>query len=127
MSVSVVVVRALLEAAERADVDASALLSSAHFDRARLEQADGRIPQAEYDALVERALDVTGDDALGLRMGGLTRSLESSLGVQVVLQARSMRDRSAIERALPRCGASHVPNVSTSALSETSGHVASTR
>jgi AraC-like DNA-binding protein len=92
MSVSVVVVRALLEAAERADVDAGALLSSAHFDRARLEQADGRIPQAEYDALVERALDVTGDPALGLRMGGLTRSLESSLGAQVVLQARSMRE-----------------------------------
>ena len=92
MSVSVVVVRGLLEAANRADVDASTFLSAAQFDRQRLEQADGRIPQAEYDALVELALELTGDPALGLHMGGHTRSLESSLGAQVALQARSMRE-----------------------------------
>jgi AraC-like DNA-binding protein len=92
MSVSVVVVRGLLEAAARAHVDSGALLSAACWDPARLDQVEARIPQAEYEALVELALDLTGDPALGLHMGGAARALESILAAQVVLRAKSLRE-----------------------------------
>ena len=90
MSVSVLVVRALLEVVEGASIDPRELLSVANFDPARLDQIDGRIEQSEYDSLIERALDLTGDPSLGLRMGE-SRTLQRCLPGQVVLQAVSMR------------------------------------
>src|SRR5262249_49315265 len=45
-----------------------------------------------YDSLVERALDFTGDPALGLRVGARAKSLLSSLPAHLVLQAASLRD-----------------------------------
>lgn len=109
MSVSVVVVRGLLEAAGRADVDASALLSAAGFDPGRIEQAEGRVSQAEYDALVELALDLTGDPALGLHMGSAARALESSLAAQVVLQAKSLRDSMKLAAQFHRLHTDEIP------------------
>jgi AraC-like DNA-binding protein len=92
MSVSVVVVRGLLEAVEAARVDRSELLAAVQFDPERLSDVDGRVPQAEYDALVERALDLTGDPSLGLRMGFATTSFPLSLNAQLIFQATSLRE-----------------------------------
>jgi AraC-like DNA-binding protein len=46
--------------------------------------------QGEFDLLVERALNLTGDPCLGLRMGA-AQTLQRCLAGQVVLQAVSMR------------------------------------
>jgi AraC-like DNA-binding protein len=92
MSVSVVVVRGLLEAVEAARMDRNEFLAAVRFDPARLEDVDGRVPQAEYDALVERALDLTGDPSLGLRMGFGTTSFPLSVHAQLIIQANSMRE-----------------------------------
>jgi AraC-like DNA-binding protein len=92
MSISVVVLRALVEAVAGTGQDTRKFLGEAGFDPRRLDDVDGRIPQAEYDFLVERALDFTGDPALGLRMGAKAWSLTHSLPVHVVFQAGSIRE-----------------------------------
>jgi AraC-like DNA-binding protein len=92
MSVSILVARALVEAVEGAHFDVSEFLAAARFDPKRLEEVDGRLQQTEYDSLVERALDFTGDGALGLRMGVAAKSLSYSLPVHVVFQAPSLRE-----------------------------------
>ena len=68
MSVSVTLVRAVLEEIARVGIDPERLLAEVEFDRALIEDAGARIPEARYDALHQRALDLTGDPALGLHM-----------------------------------------------------------
>lgn len=92
MSVSAVVVRALVEAVEGASPGGSKFLKAAGFDPARLANPDERLEQAEYDALVERALDFASDPGLGLRMGIETTSLTYSLPANLVFQAPSLRE-----------------------------------
>ena len=92
MSVSIVVVRALVEAVETARHDGREFLTAAGFDPRRLEETDGRLEQSEYDSLVEHALRSTGDPALGLRMVQSTTSLAYSLVGHLVLQASTMRE-----------------------------------
>ncbi|HEX4338856.1 MAG TPA: AraC family transcriptional regulator ligand-binding domain-containing protein [Polyangiaceae bacterium] len=84
--------RAVVEAVEDAHLDSGAFLAALRFDPERLEKVDGRIEQAEYDALVERTLALTSEPALGLRMGVGARSLEYSLHAHLVLHANSMRE-----------------------------------
>jgi AraC-like DNA-binding protein len=68
MAVSILLARALVEAVEAANVDRHDFLTSARFDPERLDQVDGRMDLAEWDALIGRALDATGDPALALHM-----------------------------------------------------------
>jgi AraC-like DNA-binding protein len=92
MSVSTVVVRALVEAVEGSGLGGSKFLKDAGFDATRLANPNERLEQAEYDTLVERALDFTGDPALGLRMALATKSLTYSLPGHLVFQAASFRE-----------------------------------
>src|SRR5262245_34701777 len=92
MSVPTFVVKALLEAAEEARPGGKAFVLAAGFEPARLESVDERLSQDEYDVLVARALDFTGDPALGLRVGAGAKSLISSLPANLVLQAASLRE-----------------------------------
>lgn len=92
MSVSIVVVRALVEAVEGANLEGREFLAGAGFDARRLEDIDGRIEQAEYESLVDHAVRATGVVSLGLRMALDTRSLAYSLVGHLVLQATCLRE-----------------------------------
>jgi AraC-like DNA-binding protein len=73
MSVSITLVRALVEEVVRAGADPDAYLAAAGFDRALLDEPSARVDVAVYDRLDELALDLTGDPALGLHMAERAR------------------------------------------------------
>jgi AraC-like DNA-binding protein len=65
-TVSVRVVRGLIETVEHAGLSSSALLRAAQFDPAVFDSADARLPRAVVYRLCELAIELTGDPALGL-------------------------------------------------------------
>lgn len=69
MSVSISLVRTLIEAVERAGVSAEDFIAASKLERASIEDASTRIDLPAYDALQELALDMTKNPALGLHMG----------------------------------------------------------
>lgn len=69
MSVSILMVRTLVEAVERAGVHRDRLLTAAGIDAAQLDDSSIRLSLAEYDRVQLAALAVSGDEALGLRIG----------------------------------------------------------
>src|SRR5438552_10158976 len=68
MSVSVSLVRSLVEEIVRAGADPDAFLAAGGVTRALLDDSDARVPLPCYDRLQELAIDTTGDPALGLHM-----------------------------------------------------------
>jgi AraC-like DNA-binding protein len=64
--VSMVVLRALIDVVEKAGVDRAELLRAAGLDAESLKAADVRVPLGDVYRVCELALDLTGDDALGL-------------------------------------------------------------
>ncbi len=92
MALSILLARALVEAVEAASVERQELLASAGFDPRRLDVVDGRMELAEYDSLLEHALDLTGDPALGLHMGGASTSSTYNLAAHLVAHASSLRE-----------------------------------
>src|SRR5215471_2116207 len=91
MFVSILVVRGLLEAIEQSGVTREHYLASSGFDPKRLESGDGRISLAEYDALHELALDLTGDEAFGLRIGEVANVTTYNLYAHLVAHASTLR------------------------------------
>jgi AraC-like DNA-binding protein len=69
MSLSIMLLYALIEAVEPAGVARDDLLRAAQIDPGRLDDIDGRLDGDEYDRVQTAALDLTGDEALGLHMG----------------------------------------------------------
>jgi len=69
MSLSIMLLHALIEAVEPAGVARDDLLRAAQIDPRRLDHIDGRLDHDEYDRAQTAALDLTGDEALGLHMG----------------------------------------------------------
>jgi AraC-like DNA-binding protein len=69
MSVSIVLVRVLADAVEAAGVDRERWFAAARFDARRLEDTNGRVEHEEYGRLQAVALELSGDPALGLRLG----------------------------------------------------------
>lgn len=69
MSISISLVRTLLEAVERAGVSTDTFLRASGFDATLLDDPNARVDLPRYDRLQELALDMTGDEALGLHMG----------------------------------------------------------
>lgn len=82
-SVSMRVLRGLIEAVEHAGVSQAALLEGADIEAEEIETADASLPCSELYSLIERALDLTDDPALGLhwaeRLSGKTFSPVSYL------------------------------------------------
>jgi AraC-like DNA-binding protein len=68
MSVSVTLVRTLVEEIARAGVDPRRYLDAAALDLTLLEDPNARIEGPQYDRLQELALELTGDPALGVHM-----------------------------------------------------------
>lgn len=69
MSVSVTLVRALVEEVARSGRDSDAFLRAAEIERELLADFDARLPFSRYDYAQKLALDWTGDPALGLHIG----------------------------------------------------------
>lgn len=69
MSISISLVRTLIEAVEQAGVNRDVFVEAGQLDRALLDDPNARLELPAYDRLQELALDLTGDPALGLHMG----------------------------------------------------------
>jgi AraC-like DNA-binding protein len=69
MSFSIMLLHALIEAVEPAGVPRADLLRAAGIETRRLDDIDGRLEGEEIDRAQSAALDLTGDEALGLHMG----------------------------------------------------------
>jgi AraC-like DNA-binding protein len=73
-SASIVLVRVLVDAVERVGSSRDELLRGAHFDASHLEDASVRVPLDEFENLQARAVALTRDEALGLRMAEQSES-----------------------------------------------------
>ena len=65
-SVSVLVVRGLVQAVDHAGVPSSDFLRAVGWDTVRVRSVDARVPLSEVFRICDLALDVTNDEALGL-------------------------------------------------------------
>ncbi|HEX3597697.1 MAG TPA: AraC family transcriptional regulator ligand-binding domain-containing protein [Polyangiaceae bacterium] len=91
MAVSILVVRGLLEALEHVNIPRERFFEAAGLDPTKLEEADGRISLAEYDAYHELALDMTGDEAFGLHLGEMAQAATYNLLAHLVVHAATLR------------------------------------
>lgn len=91
MALSILLVRALVEGVEKVGVPREKFLAAAGYDAARLEGGDTRISVEEHDRLVELAIEVTGDRALGLHMAEGADTTTYSLVAHLIAYAKTMR------------------------------------
>lgn len=91
MAVSILLLRATVETALRKGVEREALFRAARLDPRVLEDPEGRIALADYDALHEVVIDLTGDPAFGLHLGETTSSRTHSVA-HLVEHAATLRD-----------------------------------
>ena len=91
VTISILLVRGLVEFLEHAEISRQRFLGAAAFDPMRLEDANARIQVDEYDRLVETALDLSGDDALGLHMGEFASTTTYGVAANVVAHASTLR------------------------------------
>jgi AraC-like DNA-binding protein len=75
MQVSILMVRALVGAIERAGASRDRFLSAAGIDQRSIDDGDVRLPVGAYLRVIDAALEVSGDPALGLHMGEQARSV----------------------------------------------------
>jgi AraC-like DNA-binding protein len=92
MTVSSVLVRALVEVTERAGVHREALLQGTGIDARRLEHAIDRFDLQDFDRLQVRALELTGDEALGLHLAERASEASFDLVAHLVAHAPTLRD-----------------------------------
>lgn len=91
MGTSVLFVHALIEALERSGVTRERFLQAAPIDPAMLEGTEGRLKTATFDAVLETALSLTGDDAFGLRMADMVNPGTYNLSMHLTAHASTMR------------------------------------
>jgi AraC-like DNA-binding protein len=89
---SIVLVRVLVDAVERTGIDRNELLRGARFDPAMLEDAATRVDFEAYEELRARAVALTHDDALGLRMAQQATEASFDLLAPLVSHAPTMRE-----------------------------------
>jgi AraC-like DNA-binding protein len=92
MGTSVLFVHALAEALERSGVPRERFLQAAPIDSAKLEGPDARLTLASFDALLELALSLSGDEAFGLHMGDAVNPGNYNLTVHLVAHASTLRE-----------------------------------
>lgn len=71
MSISVTLIRTLLDYIGHRGLDTQRYLQQSGFDASLLDNPNNRIELAEYDRLQELAIEFTGDEAMGLHMGDI--------------------------------------------------------
>jgi AraC-like DNA-binding protein len=89
---SVLFVHALIAALEHTGVSRERFLEAALVDRAILDRPDGRLSLAAFDGLLELALELTGDEAFGLRMGDMVNPGTYNLSMHLSAHASTMRE-----------------------------------
>lgn len=94
--VSTFIVRALVEVVERAGVTRAALMAAAQLDVARLDDILGGFAFVEFVTLEERALDLTGDDGLGLRLAEQSTEAAFDIVAHLATHAPTLRDAIAL-------------------------------
>ena len=92
MTVSSVLVRALVEVTERAGVDREALLKGTAIDPRRLGHAIDRFDLRDFEGLQVRALELTGDEALGLHLAERASEASFDLVAHLVAHAPTLRE-----------------------------------
>ena len=92
MSVSTILVRVLADAVEHAGVPADDFLRAQDVDLARLSEADGRFGSLEFALLQVRAMELTGDAALGLHIAERTHDSAFDLVGHLVSHAPTLRE-----------------------------------
>ena len=101
MSVSTVLVRVLVDGAERAGIGRGELLHGLPIDPALLAEVDGRVLLDAFAALQVRVMDLTRDEAFGLHVA--ERSTEGAFDLMAHLIAHAPTLREAFEL----CGQFH--------------------
>jgi AraC-like DNA-binding protein len=96
MSVSIILVRVLLDAVERAGVDRGEILRGVGVDPAWLGETGRRFDLADFAAMESRALDLTGDDALGLHMAERVPEAAYDVIAHLVAHAPTLREAFAL-------------------------------
>jgi AraC-like DNA-binding protein len=91
MALSILVVRGLVEGVEQAGTPRPRFLAAAGYDAAWLGEGETRLSVEEYDRLVELAIEITGDQALGLHMAEAANATTYSLVAHLITYAATMR------------------------------------
>jgi len=92
MTVTALLVRTVVEALDRAGASREELFAQARIEPSRLDRVDERFEMAEFAALQERAIALTGDPALGLHMGEQTSESALDSIAYLVGHAPTLRD-----------------------------------
>ena len=92
MSVSGILVRALVEVSERAGVSPAALLEGTAVDARRLNNPIERFDSDDFERLQIRALELTRDEALGLHMAERASEAAFDLVAHLVAHAPTLRE-----------------------------------
>lgn len=92
MGVSIVLARGLAEAVDKAGFDRASLLDAACIDPSLLDDVERRLDVEQYDRLLGAALALTGDPALGLRIGTTAHGPTYNLVAHLVAHSRTLRD-----------------------------------
>jgi AraC-like DNA-binding protein len=92
VAVSLSIVRAFVDVIERTGVDRDCLFGAANVDRTRLDTTDGYMALAEFTRLQVGALDLTGDEALGLRIGESAGEAAFDVIGHLVAHAATLRE-----------------------------------
>lgn len=97
MSVSIFLVRAVVEVAERSGATRADLRARIPFDWQRLEQPDTRLEFEEFERILTVAAAVTGDEALGLHVA--EHMSEGAIDLLAHMAAHAPTMREAVESA----------------------------
>jgi len=89
---SILLARALIDVLGEAGLAQDRFLAAACFDAGRLHDVEGRMSAEEYDSLIEHAVDLTADEALGLHFGERTSAAAHLLLAPLVNSAGTLRD-----------------------------------
>jgi AraC-like DNA-binding protein len=92
VSVSIVLVRALVEVVEAAGVGRDDLLRSTGIDPASLATSDTRVDYTRFANLQTRALALTGDEALGLHIAEKASEAAFDLVAHLIAHAPTLRE-----------------------------------
>jgi AraC-like DNA-binding protein len=120
MTVSVTLVRTLVEEIARVGADPDAFLADAGVDPRILDDANARIECVQYDRLHEAALDVTADPALGLHMAERAKLGAFHVVGYLAVHGGSLRQALGVftryRRLLSDCGAPALDEVDDEAI-----------
>lgn len=98
MSVSILMVRALVEALERVGVPRDRLLIATDLDPLRLDEYSARLPAADYDRIQIAAVELSRDEAFGLHLG--EQATHTSFGLLGNLTVHATTLRQGIEGSI---------------------------